>query len=1079
EENWSAGAKNLQYIKSCLHYSGKCATEKCWNDDEDDSYERLRLERPISHILTTRSIRETPKRGSQLAVKALPRSQQNILKFSGIRPVASRDIQDEQPVDLAEVLSRWPGHGSEDSETSFKRPSGISSVKELHSLLRPVEFKDEEDEEPYKQHMVVVDGWQAFRIPSSPLTAGTPSLGDSSSDVDELFLASPTSDEPFVQSLMSAKMEEYELSRSQKIGNAQSKPPMLGEGQSLSTFLSPLISRSAAGKTEPNVVTTPKSRPSSAHRTVSSSMLGQPPSTLEDGDAAVTGDRRWTFNVFSDDPSCDLEATMEKLCGIPFDEDDLHGVILREKLDEKETMLMDVPVLRPPNEHPPSNGVFLPSRLQELLAPPKPPTAMPGEQADVEDARPNSGSGFLRKVKGLQLLNIELSWRPFKYGPTIPTDEEVTEVAENISCALVKGLHVDERTLTEIMHKADEAPISETDFKKDPSFCPSLRKCWSDECLTDKFGKLSTGFDDDHTIINQRRIIVLDVSRQNEELHSSDSENNQGYHVDDISEHAVHPPKRIRLEATYNEYVYSSADPVDGLMIEDSGIFIDLSHALDDEKRMFTNLASEAEGFEGPDIDGDLFADVDPIHQLCCDPSPPVSRPQWLKGPHNAQDPRLSCLECHLDPLDTLLSRHEDANAPDGLIANDSPPTDAVHSPIDHQQANCAPRPLHSFNPSTSFTTEQDHMSLSSLDLGHLSAETSVDLFQLPLAAPRCSPTTLRKPATPPTSNQPSPMSFAKQSMTIFLGLKGKRPTESTLKVGSPARSEPASVKPTTTDTECRSANTQDPPSHCNSIPEELLDARTLCLSDVTSPGSVHRYLASIDLIHKRVLVRYLTSAQCAIDLIERESLGGVHLILDAETAVLFSSLASLPSQLEDLTRTLSELSWRFMRVLVLFEGFPSSHAYREIKGTPGVMLYPFPPFIIKAVKKMRRYLNIADAYQSKCSGSVISCAFASSVEEAALLVRRFGDQAQSRTPLGNVLWGSREWLDLDEQDGEPDLAQVDGMNSFAASIILSQVSLDEFLGMTVQERLDAFGALVGFERIERFNTELDRRAQA
>ena len=51
------------------------------------------------------------------------------------------------------------------------------------------------------------------------------------------------------------------------------------------------------------------------------------------------------------------------------------------------------------------------------------------------------------------------------------------------------------------------------------------------------------------------------------------------------------------------------------------------------------------------------------------------------------------------------------------------------------------------------------------------------------------------------------------------------------------------------------------------------------------------------------------------------------------------------------------------------------------------------------------------------------------------------------------------------DQD-ERDLAAVDGMNVFAAAIILSKNSLDEFLDKLPEQRSEDFGNLIGRARI-------------
>ncbi|KIP11690.1 hypothetical protein PHLGIDRAFT_38616, partial [Phlebiopsis gigantea 11061_1 CR5-6] len=70
--------------------------------------------------------------------------------------------------------------------------------------------------------------------------------------------------------------------------------------------------------------------------------------------------------------------------------------------------------------------------------------------------------------------------------------------------------------------------------------------------------------------------------------------------------------------------------------------------------------------------------------------------------------------------------------------------------------------------------------------------------------------------------------------------------------------------------------------------------------------------LASLDLIQKRGLVRTLSAPQCAVHLIEREYLDGADILLDCETAVMFSPLRTLPTQNDTLMAAINKLSWRF-----------------------------------------------------------------------------------------------------------------------------------------------------------------------
>ncbi|KAI0737042.1 hypothetical protein C8Q80DRAFT_1215050 [Daedaleopsis nitida] len=75
------------------------------------------------------------------------------------------------------------------------------------------------------------------------------------------------------------------------------------------------------------------------------------------------------------------------------------------------------------------------------------------------------------------------------------------------------------------------------------------------------------------------------------------------------------------------------------------------------------------------------------------------------------------------------------------------------------------------------------------------------------------------------------------------------------------------------------------------------------------------------------------------------------------------------------------------------------------------------------------------------------------------------------------ALWGERCWLTHEEHDGEYDLCGVEGMNLFAASLLLSQTTLEDLLEKHPDDRLLQYGA-GGVDRIMRFNAEVARRLE-
>ncbi|KAF8890203.1 hypothetical protein BD779DRAFT_1518834 [Infundibulicybe gibba] len=261
--------------------------------------------------------------------------------------------------------------------------------------------------------------------------------------------------------------------------------------------------------------------------------------------------------------------------------------------------------------------------------------------------------------------------------------------------------------------------------------------------------------------------------------------------------------------------------------------------------------------------------------------------------------------------------------------------------------------------------------------------------------------------------------------------------------------------------------------------PESLFDCNTLRLPSretFQTATSTHVYMASLETIQKQALVRALRSRECAIDLVERNSLDGMDLILDPQTGVLFMSLFLLPSQCAALTTRIGAQSWRFARILVVYEAYPAAHSYKE-RQRGGVTLNAYTPPIMKALSKVRRDLDITEACGDKRAGVVVQYAFANDVCEAAMFVRHYGELAESASPA-SVLWDAREWLDEEVGEDEEALAGVGAMNRFSAAVVLAQVGAEELLEMTPEARAAVFGPLIGYDVVDTFNSEMERRFQ-
>ena len=201
--------------------------------------------------------------------------------------------------------------------------------------------------------------------------------------------------------------------------------------------------------------------------------------------------------------------------------------------------------------------------------------------------------------------------------------------------------------------------------------------------------------------------------------------------------------------------------------------------------------------------------------------------------------------------------------------------------------------------------------------------------------------------------------------------------------------------------------------------PADIYDSSTIRLPEnIIMPQSIHKYMASLDIIQKHALVRSFRSPECLIELVERRSLDGVDLIIDLHSAIIFLSLFTLASQCDKYVERVAEQSWKFRQILVVFEAYSQSYARINEGGqyasTLNSGLNAYTPPILKAIKKFRRDLNISAACGTKCQETKMFYAFADSVDEAALFARLYGDFVEAQDDTGGVIWGDRNWLDGD-----------------------------------------------------------------
>ncbi|KAI0059438.1 hypothetical protein BV25DRAFT_1993548 [Artomyces pyxidatus] len=480
EEKFSVDVEALDLIKRCTRITGPSKSEKIWAKGSafDASFE-CSLAQPAFSVLTNQAIRDTPKQGVSLASRRLPRSQTENVKQLDIRPVNVTDVE-EEPVALEDMLnlkiavdaptrqfmktmyqnnpfskltnsketyisphvqalfrcssppllipqpqevpifprSRLPGCSADHFGV---RISGLNTMSDLPSLVPGLNAEDEDDLP--QQHMVIVNGWQAYTIPSS--LPSTPSLHDGSSEVDELFLPSPAPKPPPINDFLNAKMEDTQMPRRTSLGGERVKPKAVGEGQSLHEYVAPFVEAFGG----PKVVTSARSSPTLEQTTTTSSMLGQPPTFLHED---VHDTYPYTRANQPDADADDIDWYIKKLHeSVPGDAMD---IILREQPDDMTYDMMEVPSLPPPNEHPISH--IIPVDLPSLVITPR------EQQTSARDFQ------VLKPVTGLKSLQIELAWKPFTFEKGVTTDKQLAQVCSIKDNIAPGSLADDEEVMT-------------------------------------------------------------------------------------------------------------------------------------------------------------------------------------------------------------------------------------------------------------------------------------------------------------------------------------------------------------------------------------------------------------------------------------------------------------------------------------------------------------------------------------------------------------------------------------------------------------------------------------------------------
>ncbi|KAI6119775.1 hypothetical protein EDD16DRAFT_1519346 [Pisolithus croceorrhizus] len=703
------------------------------------------------------------------------------------------------------------------------------------------------------------------------------------------------------------------------------------------------------------------------------SMVGQPPSTTAEHDQVTNVKVLPVIDGAADaDSETDLDVTLTKI----------------------------LPTLQPPMKHPRKS---FPQRMEDLVV-------FEWKTKVVASAVEENGTGtlqFLEPVKGLKALSLDLSWVPFKFGRSIPTDEEVARVDGGLDLGgrcddsmASTGYTADDQDggdATTILRGFEGLGASPTpkSRKSDNEEVEYVLARWERD-------RLANGGPDEVARGEDRKgdgnTDGVDINQYGKELDEppsvDDCSMNSCLNVDHrsgsaASRYAAPPVTAVNAGGFAGVERPFSADP-----------------SYDADSGGHYPVETDEADIQNANRFGSFGRDEDT---------------EWIDF----------YLQRASQPLGDALSMEEPMNA-----------VGAVDRTLEDVLSSCAGDHIAHSYPESRSADNALVISREEIDSARATKRRKLDRLV-------------------PTS--------ARDLFATFIGLRNKG------KVSIPASSPDRPESPRVQEAPMLA---ESPP---RTTPNEVIDQNTVLLPphwvDATT---THRYMASLSLIQKRALVRELQGNTCRVILVERCFLGGCDIILDPDRAIIVASLFALPAQIEALAERISKESWRYSEILVVFEAYPSERSCRaEDKNGDrnGLGPYAYSPPIVKAIKRLRRIVSIAEGCGTKDKRCLVIWAFANGIEEAARVVRCFGEEACARALQGaSVLWGEREWLEEEEMEGEADLAEVEGMNAFAAYVMLYGRTVEDVLDMSSESRMEEFGGLVGKERVETLNRMLEKR---
>lgn len=448
----------------------KLITERCWHTEDCEYKSLSEIHRPMSPILTQYAMRETPRIGDKKALATISQtmlSLQPFLKLVRDEVVADPPLPESHEIldlrcqvetssnELRSFLQSVFESATSDecmgnftnipkaasflkSESPARRPSRVESpplfvftdrrirgnrytngdqgslcvktAADVVPLLKRVSAEVMEEEGNLnEQSMEVVDGWTTYKISSPPSYHRRSS---SCSDVDELWEISRPGTP--ATSLAVARMEEIEIPRTRKFGHGivnREDASAHGTANVLMTVGSPASFITSFISTAPVPMAPSESVMEFSHlRSDAFNPLDMLPHNVCSPCASESRHRKppSPISVQQTGAKSDLEIDLHTIfteVNSPRQQDPL-SLILEERLDVKEVMLMDVPSLPPPTAHPKEPALSVNRMSNLVISRERNPL-----NADATHRRKDAGTfAFLSPVKGIKPLALSLSW---------------------------------------------------------------------------------------------------------------------------------------------------------------------------------------------------------------------------------------------------------------------------------------------------------------------------------------------------------------------------------------------------------------------------------------------------------------------------------------------------------------------------------------------------------------------------------------------------------------------------------------------------------------------------------------------